>query len=131
MRNARPVVLSILCYLTACGHMQSQTPVDANGERGQTELSPCLDVKDRRECLAANIGKSSGRTLIRAVVEADGTISNAEIAISSGNTWIDQYALETVRKVSPVKNPLSKRVIFMIPFRTIPSNTRGQNEPDR
>lgn len=63
MRNASPIVLSILCFLTACGHTQSQTPADA----------------------------------------------------------IDQYALETVRKVSPVKNPLSKRVIFMIPMRTIPS----------
>jgi TonB family protein len=116
------LLVGLLSLFAACGHHNDQVRYD------DAESSVCVNAEDRRKCLVERVGRLSGRTVIRAVIEADGTISNSNVVESSGNSIIDQLALEDVRKASPVKNPFRKRIVTMIPVEYRPSNRGDHRE---
>lgn len=110
------IIMMLLSLLTACEHAQFV--------RGNDTLAvPCGDAKDRRRCLVEAIGKDTGRAVIRAVYEADGTLSDAKVVISSGNQFIDQLALEGVMKAASIKNQAHKRVIVLVPIHYLGTGT--------
>lgn len=67
----------------------------------------------------ARVNRLEGRVLVRIVVQDDGQIISATIAKSSGHGILDQAALETVQKSSPIllTQPLEKSsVTLQIPI---------------
>lgn len=91
-----------------------------------TSPPPLVDVKaPARGCNepppiypdAARRARIEGRVVVSAVIEVDGTITEAEISESSGNALLDGAALRAVQsmKCAPVKDPetgQAKRVSF-------------------
>lgn len=67
----------------------------------------------------ARVNRMEGRVLVRIVVQEDGQIVSATIAKSSGHDILDQAALETLQKSSPIMltQPLGKSsVTLQIPI---------------
>jgi protein TonB len=70
--------------------------------------------------VAARLKHIEGRVLVRIVIQEDGRIVSAAIAKSSGHDTLDQAALETIRKASPITltQPLEQsQVSIHIPIR--------------
>lgn len=70
--------------------------------------------------VAARLKHVEGRVLVRIVIQEDGRIVSAAIAKSSGHDTLDQAALETIRKASPITltQPLEQsQVSIHIPIR--------------
>lgn len=63
----------------------------------------------------ARVKRLEGRVLVRIVVQEDGQITSATIAKSSGHDILDQAALETLRKSSPIllTQPLEKSSVTL------------------
>ena len=95
-----------------------------------TSPPPLVDVKaPARGCNEpplvypdeARRARAEGRVVVSAVIEADGTVSEAKISESSGNALLDGTALRSVQaiKCAPFKDPETgpaMRVSFSKPF---------------
>lgn len=67
----------------------------------------------------ARLAHAEGRVVIRIVIQEDGHIVSAAIAKSSGHDILDQAALETIRKASPIMltQPLEKsQITIQVPL---------------
>jgi protein TonB len=67
----------------------------------------------------ARLNRLEGRVVVRIVIREDGQIVSATIAKSSGHETLDQAALETLRKASPITltQPLERSpVTIQIPL---------------
>lgn len=67
----------------------------------------------------ARLKHVEGRVIVRIVIQEDGQIASATIANSSGHDSLDQAAIETIRKTSPItlSQPLEKsQVTIQIPI---------------
>lgn len=68
----------------------------------------------------ARLKQVEGRVVVRVVIQEDGKIVSAIVAKSSGHDTLDQAALETIRKVSPITltQPLEQSPVTLhIPIR--------------
>lgn len=68
----------------------------------------------------ARLKHVEGRVVVRIVIQEDGQIVSAAVAKSSGHDTLDQAALETVRKISPIAltQPLEQSPVTLhIPIR--------------
>ena len=68
----------------------------------------------------ARLKHIEGRVVVRIVIQEDGQIVSAAIAKSSGHDTLDQAALETIRKISPVTltQPLEQSPVTLhVPIR--------------
>ena len=95
-----------------------------------TSPPPLVDVKaPARGCNEpplvypdeARRARAEGRVVVSAVIEADGTVSEAKISESSGNALLDGTALRSVQSIKcvPFKDPetgQAMRVSFSKPF---------------
>lgn len=63
----------------------------------------------------ARLKHIEGRVVVRIVIQEDGQIVSAAIAKSSGHEILDQAALETIRRASPLtlSQPLEKASVTM------------------
>jgi len=67
----------------------------------------------------ARLKHAEGRVVVRIVIQEDGQILSATIAKSSGHDILDQAALETIRKASPIMltQPLEKsQITIQVPL---------------
>ena len=67
----------------------------------------------------ARLKHAEGRVVVRIIIQEDGQIVSATVAKSSGHDSLDQAALETVRKTSPITlvQPLEKpQITIQIPI---------------
>lgn len=67
----------------------------------------------------ARINNWQGKVVLKFVVTADGTVENLEVVQSSGHAVLDEAAMETIRRASPLplKHELGKpRVTFQFPI---------------
>jgi protein TonB len=67
----------------------------------------------------ARINNWQGKVVLKFVVKEDGTVENLEVVQSSGHAVLDEEAMETIRRASPLqlKHELGKpRVTFQFPI---------------
>ena len=67
----------------------------------------------------ARMNNWQGKVVLKFVVKADGTVENLEVVQSSGHAVLDEAAMETIRRASPLplKHELGKpRVTFQFPI---------------
>jgi len=67
----------------------------------------------------ARMNNWQGKVVLKFVVKEDGTVENLEVVQSSGHTVLDEAAMETIRRASPLplKHELGKpRVTFQFPI---------------
>jgi protein TonB len=67
----------------------------------------------------ARMNNWQGKVVLKFVVRDDGTVENLEVVQSSGHTVLDEAAMETIRRASPLplKHELGKpRVTFQFPI---------------
>ncbi|WP_447977659.1 TonB family protein [Candidatus Nitrospira bockiana] len=67
----------------------------------------------------ARLNRWEGQVVLRAVIKADGTVAELEIAKSSGHTILDKDAMEVIRQASPLKlkHPLGKpQIVVNVPI---------------
>jgi protein TonB len=67
----------------------------------------------------ARMNNWQGKVVLKFVVKDDGTVENLEVVQSSGHAVLDEAAMETIRRASPLplKHELGKpRVTFQFPI---------------
>jgi len=67
----------------------------------------------------ARLNNWEGKVVLKFVVTADGTVENLEVVESSGHAVLDEAAMDTIRRASPLplKHELGKpRVTFQFPI---------------
>jgi protein TonB len=67
----------------------------------------------------ARMNSWQGKVVLKFVVRDDGTVENLEVVQSSGHSVLDEAAMETIRRASPLplKHELGKpRVTFQFPI---------------
>lgn len=82
-------------------------------------LSPRIEAL-KEYPVDARLKHIEGRVVVRIVIQGDGQIVSAVIAKSSGDDTLDQAALETIRKISPVTltQPLEQSSVTLhVPIR--------------
>lgn len=82
-------------------------------------LSPRIEAL-KQYPVDARLKHIEGRVVVRIVIQEDGQIVSAAIAKSSGHDTLDQAALETIRKISPVTltQPLEQSPVTLhVPIR--------------
>lgn len=124
MNSLRLTMMVLLPLFAACGHHDSVTPGGDPVNGLGIGQSVCINPESRRECLVEWASQNNRRTVVRATIESDGTISSSSIEEGSRNSSIDQQALEIVRKAAPFKNPLGRRVIALIPITILEAQTK-------
>ncbi len=76
-----------------------------------TLMGKWIEDLDKRYPAMLRIEGIQGKVTLTAVLHEDGVLSDVRVAKSSGNTMLDQVAIEDVRKGSPIalSRPLERR----------------------
>ena len=98
----------------------STTPVTRKPDYGWLSgvLLPRIEAL-KQYPIDARLKHAEGRVVVRIVIQEDGQILSATIAKSSGHDILDQAALETIRKASPIMltQPLEKsQITIQVPL---------------
>lgn len=98
----------------------STTPVTRKPDYGWLSgvLLPRIEAL-KQYPMDARLKHAEGRVVVRIVIQEDGQILSATIAKSSGHDILDQAALETIRKASPIMltQPLEKsQITIQVPL---------------